>query len=55
MVDNLKSDEAGIPQKAPYVIELEPGEYLWCRCGRSTTQPFCSGAHKEFSFTDEKN
>ena len=28
---------------------------LLCRCGHSTTKPFCSGAHKEFGFTDEKN
>jgi CDGSH-type Zn-finger protein len=26
-----------------------------CRCGHSTTKPFCSAAHKEFHFTDEKN
>jgi len=26
-----------------------------CRCGHSTTKPFCSGAHKEHGFTDEKN
>jgi len=26
-----------------------------CRCGHSTTKPFCSGAHKEQGFTDEKN
>jgi len=51
MADNLKPDEAGIPQKAPYVLELEPGEHHWCRCGRSTTQPFCNGAHKGTAFT----
>jgi len=28
---------------------------LLCRCGHSTTKPYCSGAHKEYHFTDEKN
>ena len=34
-----------IPQKSPYVVELEPGNYAWCACGKSTNQPFCDGAH----------
>jgi CDGSH-type Zn-finger protein len=51
MPDTLNPNEAGIPQKAPYVLELQPGEYYWCRCGRSDTQPFCSGAHKGTGFT----
>ena len=39
--------EPEIAQKAPYILEMEPGEYWWCRCGRSKNQPFCDGAHKE--------
>ncbi len=39
--------EPEIAQRAPYVLEMEPGEYWWCRCGRSKNQPFCDGAHKE--------
>lgn len=35
-----------IPQKAPYVLEVPPGRYAWCACGRSATQPYCDGSHK---------
>lgn len=34
-----------VAQKTPIVLELTPGEYWWCACGRSKTQPFCDGAH----------
>jgi len=37
--------EPVIAQKTPIQVELEPGEYWWCACGRSQTQPFCDGAH----------
>lgn len=34
-------------QLSPYLVELEEGRlYSWCRCGRSSRQPFCDGAHK---------
>ena len=35
-----------IVQKAPYVLEMEPGKYAWCACGLSVKQPFCDGSHK---------
>lgn len=35
-----------ITQKQPYPVELEPGDYVWCACGRSANQPFCDGSHK---------
>ena len=37
--------EPVIAQKTPIQVELEPGEYWWCACGRSQTQLFCDGAH----------
>jgi CDGSH-type Zn-finger protein len=35
-----------IPQKGPYVLDMKPGEYWWCACGHSKSQPFCDGSHK---------
>ncbi len=43
----MNPDEALIAGKAPIVLELEPGNYAWCSCGRSSNQPWCDGAHKE--------
>jgi len=42
--------EPTIAQKAPYDMELEPGTYWWCACGKSTNQPFCDGSHKGSGF-----
>ncbi|MBD3162556.1 MAG: CDGSH iron-sulfur domain-containing protein [Candidatus Eisenbacteria bacterium] len=39
-----------VAQQSPYVLELEPGRYMWCQCGRSSRQPFCDGAHKGTAF-----
>ncbi|MGA7180961.1 MAG: CDGSH iron-sulfur domain-containing protein [Thiobacillaceae bacterium] len=39
-------DDPVIAQKSPYEIELEPGSYWWCACGRSKSQPFCDGSHQ---------
>ena len=47
-IDNFKSimSEPLSPQKQPYVLNLEPGTYWWCACGRSQNQPYCDGSHK---------
>lgn len=43
-------DDPVIAQKAPYELELEPGTYYWCACGRSKSQPFCDGSHEGTGF-----
>lgn len=34
-----------IAAKNPIGLELEPGAYFWCACGKSSNQPFCDGSH----------
>lgn len=43
-----------IADKKPAVLELEPGDYWWCSCGRSQKQPYCDGSHKGTEFTPMK-
>jgi CDGSH-type Zn-finger protein len=32
-------------QKAPYVVDEQPGTKAWCACGESENQPYCDGSH----------
>jgi len=46
--------EPVMPKKGPYAVELEPGDYYWCACGKSKKQPFCDGSHDGTDFSPEK-
>ena len=39
-----------IAGKRPAVLDLDPGTYYWCACGRSKDQPFCDGSHEGTEF-----
>ena len=44
-----------IAQKSPLLVELDAGKsYFWCACGRSKSQPFCDGSHKDTEFSPVK-
>lgn len=47
-------DKPIIVQKKSIRLVLEEGEYLYCRCGKSSTQPFCDGQHEGTSFVPKK-
>jgi CDGSH-type Zn-finger protein len=67
-MNNDKKTVIEIRKNGPYVVTNvwklvnSKGEALrteevmeLCRCGHSTTKPYCSGAHKEHGFKDDKN
>ena len=47
-------DEAIIAQIGPYVVDVEPGTYFWCSCGKSGNQPFCDRSHMECNLSPMK-
>ena len=49
------ADEPVVAKKGPFVLEMAPGEYYWCACGRSAKQPFCDGSHKGTGLTPVKH
>ena len=40
--------------RAPIGLELEPGTYWWCACGRSQDQPWCDGSHADCGIAPRK-
>ena len=40
--------------REPRVMELDPGTYYWCACGRSASQPFCDASHRGTEFTPHR-
>lgn len=43
-------EKPNIAAKMPAQVNLEPGTYFWCACGRSANQPFCDGSHRGSEF-----
>lgn len=46
--------EAKVAARVPAVLDLQAGDYYWCRCGLSANQPWCDGAHQGGEFTPMK-
>lgn len=41
-----------IARTTPYAVQVEKDQvYFWCACGRSDSQPFCDGSHKDTGIT----
>jgi CDGSH-type Zn-finger protein len=58
-ITNRRGDK--MSNKHPIMLDLEPGTYYWCSCGKTNNQPFCDGSHEgtsflpvEFTITEKK-
>jgi CDGSH iron-sulfur domain-containing protein 3 len=43
-----------IAKKGPFLMDMQPGNYFYCSCGKSSKQPFCDGSHQGSEFTPIK-
>jgi len=43
-----------IAERSPLMMEMQPGTYFWCACGKSNNQPFCDGSHRGSEFTPKE-
>ncbi len=43
-----------VAEKSPVMMDMEPGTYWWCACGKSKNQPFCDGSHKGSEFSPKE-
>ncbi len=50
----LSAEDVKIVDTKAKAINLEPGTYYYCRCGRSADGIFCDGAHKGTAFVPKK-
>ena len=48
---DYEMDQAVVADTKPVVLDLKPGTYWWCACGRSKNQPWCDGSHKGTGIT----
>lgn len=46
--------EPNIAARQPAVLDLQPGTYYWCTCGKSASQPFCDGSHQGSAFAPQE-
>ncbi len=51
---DLSQDKPVIVDKHSLALNMDPGIYYYCRCGRTKTEPFCDGSHEGTSFVPKK-
>lgn len=48
----MSNDQPIVAAIGPAGVDVEQGQtYQWCRCGRSSNQPFCDGSHRTTDIT----